>query len=59
MQVQTKHLLRVQLTVVSKVMLVDLARNDVNRVCDPLSTRVDRLMVVQKVRHLHRQPHYA
>ncbi|OCL10536.1 anthranilate synthase-like protein component I [Glonium stellatum] len=31
------------------VMLVDLARNDVNRVCDPLSTRVDRLMVVQKV----------
>ena len=33
----------------SQVMLVDLARNDVNRVCDPLSTRVDRLMVVQKV----------
>lgn len=32
-------------------MLVDLARNDVNRVCDPLSTRVDKLMVVQKVRH--------
>jgi hypothetical protein len=31
-------------------MLVDLARNDVNRVCDPLTTRVDRLMVVQKVR---------
>lgn len=31
-------------------MLVDLARNDVNRVCDPLSTRVDKLMVVQKVR---------
>ena len=30
-------------------MLVDLARNDVNRVCDPLSTRVDKLMVVQKV----------
>jgi hypothetical protein len=27
------------------VMLVDLARNDVNRVCDPLSTRVDKLMV--------------
>lgn len=33
----------------SQVMLVDLARNDVNRVCDPLSTRVDKLMVVQKV----------
>jgi anthranilate synthase component 1 len=30
-------------------MLVDLARNDVNRVCDPLGTRVDKLMVVQKV----------
>ena len=37
------------LTFTSQVMLVDLARNDVNRVCDPLSTRVDRLMVVQKV----------
>lgn len=33
-------------------MLVDLARNDVNRVCDPLSTRVDRLMVVQKFSHV-------
>ena len=31
--------------------MVDLARNDVNRVCDPLSTRVDKLMVVQKVKH--------
>jgi anthranilate synthase component 1 len=30
-------------------MLVDLARNDVNRVCDPLTVRVDKLMVVQKV----------
>lgn len=34
------------------VMLVDLARNDVNRVCDPLSTRVDRLMVVEKFSHV-------
>jgi anthranilate synthase component 1 len=34
------------------VMLVDLARNDVNRVCDPLTTRVDRLMVVQKFSHV-------
>ncbi|KAF2762280.1 anthranilate synthetase [Pseudovirgaria hyperparasitica] len=34
------------------VMLVDLARNDVNRVCDPLSTRVDRLMVVQRFSHV-------
>lgn len=31
---------------------VDLARNDVNRVCDPTSTRVDRLMVVQKFSHV-------
>jgi hypothetical protein len=34
-------------------MLVDLARNDVNRVCDPLTTRVDKLMVVQKVEPRH------
>lgn len=33
-------------------MLVDLARNDVNRVCDPLSTRVDRLMVIQRFSHV-------
>ena len=33
-------------------MLVDLARNDINRVCDPLSTRVDRLMVVEKFSHV-------
>jgi anthranilate synthase component 1 len=34
------------------VMLVDLARNDVNRVCDPLTTRVDRLMMVEKFSHV-------
>ena len=34
------------------VMLVDLARNDVNRVCDPITTRVDRLMVVEKFSHV-------
>lgn len=34
------------------VMLVDLARNDVNRVCDPRTTRVDTLMVVQKFSHV-------
>ena len=34
------------------VMLVDLARNDINRVCDPTSTRVDRLMVVEKFSHV-------
>lgn len=34
------------------VMLVDLARNDINRVCAPLSTRVDRLMTVEKFSHV-------
>jgi len=34
------------------VMLVDLARNDINRVCDPFSTRTDRLMVVEKFSHV-------
>lgn len=34
------------------VMLVDLARNDVNRVCDPITTKVDRLMVVEKFSHV-------
>lgn len=34
------------------VMLVDLARNDVTRVCDPMETRVDRLMVVEKFSHV-------
>ena len=34
------------------VMLVDLARNDINRVCDPLSVGVDRLMVVEKFSHV-------
>lgn len=38
-----------ELTLTSQVMLVDLARNDINRVCDPLTCRVDHLMVVQKV----------
>ncbi|KFX97807.1 hypothetical protein V490_02615 [Pseudogymnoascus sp. VKM F-3557] len=34
------------------VMLVDLARNDINRVCDPLTTTVDRLMAVEKFSHV-------
>jgi len=34
------------------IMLVDLARNDVNRVCDPLSTTVDRLMTVERFSHV-------
>ncbi|KAG8531106.1 uncharacterized protein KY384_004463 [Bacidia gigantensis] len=34
------------------VMLVDLARNDINRVCEPTSTRTDRLMVVEQFSHV-------
>ena len=34
------------------VMLVDLARNDINRVCEPISTKTDRLMVVEKFSHV-------
>ncbi|CAG8979126.1 hypothetical protein HYALB_00000259 [Hymenoscyphus albidus] len=34
------------------VMLVDLARNDVNRVCDPTTVKVDRLMAVEKFSHV-------
>ncbi|KAH3902619.1 probable Anthranilate synthase component 1 [Saccharomycodes ludwigii] len=34
------------------IMLVDLARNDINRVCNPLSTSVDKLLTVQKFSHV-------
>lgn len=34
------------------VMLVDLARNDINRVCNPFSVRVDRLMAVERFSHV-------
>lgn len=34
------------------VMLVDLARNDINRICDPFSTSVDRLMTVERFSHV-------
>ncbi|KAK9448860.1 ADC synthase [Limtongia smithiae] len=34
------------------VMLVDLARNDITRVCDPRTTTVDRLMVVERFSHV-------
>lgn len=34
------------------VMLVDLARNDVNRVCDPATTSVDRLLTVERFLHV-------
>lgn len=34
------------------VMLVDLARNDINRVCNPLTTNVDKLLTVEKFSHV-------
>ncbi|CDO55732.1 hypothetical protein DV451_004105 [Geotrichum candidum] len=34
------------------VMLVDLARNDINRVCDPLTTNVDRLLTLERFSHV-------
>ncbi|CAI4419872.1 BDC_1c_G0015590.mRNA.1.CDS.1 [Saccharomyces cerevisiae] len=34
------------------VMLVDLARNDINRICDPLTTNVDKLLTIQKFSHV-------
>ena len=33
-------------------MLVDLARNDVNRVCQPLTVKVDQLMELEKFSHV-------
>lgn len=34
------------------VMLVDLARNDINRVCDPMTTNVDSLLQIQRFSHV-------
>jgi len=34
------------------VMLVDLARNDVNRICQPATVKVDSLMQVEKFSHV-------
>ncbi|CUM65572.1 uncharacterized protein PRCAT00003219001 [Priceomyces carsonii] len=34
------------------IMLVDLARNDVNRVCEPTSTKVDRLLTIERFSHV-------
>jgi anthranilate synthase component I len=34
------------------VMLVDLGRNDVNRVCDPTTVKVDSLMHIEKYKHV-------
>ncbi|CCH58556.1 hypothetical protein TBLA_0A07670 [Henningerozyma blattae CBS 6284] len=34
------------------IMLVDLARNDINRVCNPRTTSVDKLLTIQKFSHV-------
>lgn len=34
------------------IMLVDLARNDVNRVCQPKTVKVDHLMKLEKFSHV-------
>lgn len=34
------------------IMLVDLARNDVNRVCQPLTVKVDELMKLERFSHV-------
>ncbi|ODV64538.1 anthranilate synthase TRP2 [Ascoidea rubescens DSM 1968] len=34
------------------IMLVDLARNDINRICDPLTTNVDRLLTIERFSHV-------
>lgn len=34
------------------VMLVDLARNDINRICNPMTTNVDSLLQVQRFSHV-------
>lgn len=33
-------------------MLVDLARNDVNRTCEPQTVKVEKLMAVEKFSHV-------
>src|ERR1700730_15808764 len=38
------------------IMLVDLARNDVNRVCQPATVKVDQLMQLQKYSHVIHLP---
>jgi len=47
-----KQLLDSQKDRAEHIMLVDLARNDVNRVCQPSTVKVDELMVVQKFSHV-------
>ncbi|CAI5755525.1 unnamed protein product [Candida verbasci] len=34
------------------IMLVDLARNDINRICQPKTTNVDKLLTIQRFSHV-------
>ncbi|GMM33846.1 anthranilate synthase [Saccharomycopsis crataegensis] len=34
------------------IMLVDLARNDINRICDPQTTSVDKLLTIERFSHV-------
>ncbi len=46
------QLLRSEKDRAEHIMLVDLARNDVNRVCEPLSVKVDELMKLENFSHV-------
>lgn len=46
---QLKHSLKDR---AEHVMLVDLARNDVNRVCQPKTTSVDKLLTIERFSHV-------
>lgn len=47
-----KELLNDQKEIAEHVMLVDLARNDIGRVCKPGSVKVDQLMVIERYSHV-------
>ena len=47
-----EELLRSEKDRAEHIMLVDLARNDVNRVCQPKTVKVDHLMRVERFSHV-------
>ena len=47
-----KELLNSEKDRAEHIMLVDLARNDVNRVCDPKTVQVDHLMRLERFSHV-------
>ena len=47
-----KELLADQKEIAEHIMLVDLGRNDVNRVCQPASVKVDKLMGIERYSHV-------